>query len=81
MGRHIAVTSKPDRMVTQLTVQFSVGDPKPGSPTTVSGTAAIFTRPGFELPTYVCTVGCITIRPQLALRAMVLTTAWTHVCH
>ena len=40
----------------------------PGRLTVVGGGSAIFARTGFELPTKKSAVGCITIRPLLALR-------------
>ena len=45
--------------------KFSFGGSNPGRTTVVGGGAAIFARPGFELPTEKTPVSCITIRPLL----------------
>ena len=49
--------------------KFSVGGLNPGRQTVGGG--AVFTRPGFELPTEKTPVGCITIRPLLGLKRTV----------
>ena len=53
----------------------------PGRSTVVVGAAAMFAKPEFEPPTKKSAVGCITIRPLLALTLDYLCTACSRVCH
>ena len=81
MGAQVTVIMNSGRMVTQPAADFLVGGSNPCGATVIGGVAAIFAQPGFEPPTKMSAVGCITIQPLLALGPSLLPTAWSRVCH
>ena len=61
------------------TADCRVLDSNPGRWTVGGRAAAIFARKGFETPTKKSVASCITVRPLIAVRGVVLPTAWTWV--